>query len=421
MDRLNLFPQGAPPSDLLFQILKVLMPEKEAGLVSLLPIRPFTAEKAAKAWGLGILEARKVLDALADRAILVDFERDGRTFYVLPPPMAGFFEFSLMRVRSDIDQKALSELFYQYLNVEEDFIKALFAGGETLLGRPFVHEPALPRDDSVHVLAWERASEIIRQAESRAVGLCYCRHKMAHLGKACDAPLGVCMTFGTGASALVRHGFAREASAGECLDLLEQAYGHNLVQLGENVRESPSFICSCCRCCCEGLLAMRRFPGVVPVATTSFIPVVSGEGCGGCGKCAAVCPMGAIEAVASVGPGKKPGRKAVLDEGRCLGCGLCARACPKGNIRLVSRRSRVITPVNGAHRMVLMAIERGTLQNLIFDNQVLWSHRALAGVLGVILGLSPVKRALAHRQVKSRYLEALAKLAQPSPPVGRPA
>jgi hypothetical protein len=55
----------------------------------------------------------------------------------------------------------------------------------------------------------------------------------------------------------------------------------------------------------------------------------------------------------------------------------------------------------------MMAIERGTLQDLIFDNRVLRSHRALAAVLGVILRLPPVKQALASRQVKSRYLEAL--------------
>jgi hypothetical protein len=55
----------------------------------------------------------------------------------------------------------------------------------------------------------------------------------------------------------------------------------------------------------------------------------------------------------------------------------------------------------------MMAIERGTLQNLIFDNHVLWSHRALAGVLGVILKLPPLKQVLANRQIKSRYLEAL--------------
>ena len=61
----------------------------------------------------------------------MDIERDGDYWYVLPPPMAGFFEFSMMRVRNDIDQRILSELFYQYLNVEEDFIRNLFTRGET--------------------------------------------------------------------------------------------------------------------------------------------------------------------------------------------------------------------------------------------------------------------------------------------------
>jgi hypothetical protein len=67
----------------------------------------------------------------------------------------------------------------------------------------------------------------------------------------------------------------------------------------------------------------------------------------------------------------------------------------------------VITPLDSTHRIVMMAIERGKLQDLIFDNRVLWSHRALAGVLGVILHIPPVKQALASRQVKSRYLESL--------------
>ena len=70
-----------------------------------------------------------MLDKLASRARSLDTEQNGDTRYVLPPPMAGFFEFSLMRVRGDVDQKALAELFYQYLNVEEDFIKALFTQG----------------------------------------------------------------------------------------------------------------------------------------------------------------------------------------------------------------------------------------------------------------------------------------------------
>jgi len=63
--------------------------------------------------------------------------------------------------------------------------------------------------------------------------------------------------------------------------------------------------------------------------------------------------------------------------------------------------------MNGVHKVVIMAIERGKLQNLIFDNHVLWNHRALASVLGVILKLPPIKQILASKQVKSRYLERL--------------
>lgn len=36
--------------------------------------------------------------------------------------MGGFIEFALMRTRGDIDQKYLSGLYYQYMNVEEDKI-----------------------------------------------------------------------------------------------------------------------------------------------------------------------------------------------------------------------------------------------------------------------------------------------------------
>jgi hypothetical protein len=57
----------------------------------------------------------------------------------------------------------------------------------------------------------------------------------------------------------------------------------------------------------------------------------------------------------------------------------------------------------------MMAIERGDFQNLLFDQRVLWNHRALAAVLGVILRLPPVKQVMASRQVKSNYLEVLIK------------
>jgi len=91
----------------------------------------------------------------------------------------------------------------------------------------------------------------------------------------------------------------------------------------------------------------------------------------------------------------------------CLGCGVCVRHCPEHGIRLTERAERVVTPLNSAHKAVVMAIERGQLQNLLVDNQALWNHRAMAAVLGVILKLPPLKQAMASRQMKSRYLERL--------------
>lgn len=407
--RINKFPQGAPPTKLLFRILELLVSEKEAKLISLLPIKPFDVKKASRFWKLNYMETRKILDQLADRAILVDMQRNGDTFYALPPPMAGFFEFSLMRVRQDIDQKILSELFYQYMNVEEDFITDLFGPGKTKLGRTFVHEPVLSSVNALHVLDYERASEVIETASAMAVGTCYCRHKMHHMNRACDAPLDICMTFNTSGASLIKHNIARKVDKKEGLDLLQQAYDRNLVQFGENVRENVNFICNCCACCCEAMIAARKLAIMHPVHTTNFIPKINETTCNGCGKCVDICPVVAMSLVSANDPNRPKHKKAQLNVETCLGCGLCVKICNKNSLHLKSREKRVITPLNGTHRAVVMAIERGKLQNLIFDNQVLWSHRALAAVLGVILKLPPVKQMLANTQVKSKYLEKLIK------------
>lgn len=405
VERLNRFPQGAPPSEVLYKILEMLFSEKEAELVALLPIKPFTARKAAEVWQMAQPEAQKVLDRLAGRAILMDIEDlSGQQIYVLPPPMAGFFEFSMMRLRGDINQKVLAELFYQYMNVEEEFIKALFTQGETQLGRVFVQEAALSAENALHVLDYERASEIISTASHRAIGVCYCRHKMEHLDRACEASMDICMTFNNTAASLIKHGFAREVDTVEGLDLLQQAQAEKLVQFGENIQQNVNFICNCCGCCCEAMIAARRFGFMNPVHTTNFLPHIDTDQCNGCGKCVNVCPVEAMTLVSANNPHRPKLRKAWLNEDICLGCGVCIGTCATGALSLQERPVRVITPVDSTHKAVIMAIERGKLPDLIFDNHALASHRAMAAILGVILKLPPIKQAMASEQMKSRYL-----------------
>lgn len=406
-ERINWFTQGAPPSDTLYKILQVLYTEKEAKWAALLPVRPFTLKRAAKIWGTTEAKAEKLLDHLCGKALLVDSEYHGERQFVMPPPMAGFIEFALMRTRGDIDQKYLSELYYQYMNVEEDFVKNLFFATETRLGRVYVQEPVLTNDKTNHILDYERAAHIIEEAEYIGLGTCYCRHKMYHAGHPCEinAPWDVCLTFDNVARSLNEHGeYARLISKEEAKEVLQLSYESNLVQIGENVREHPAFICNCCGCCCEALQAARRFSPMQPVATTNYIPEISLDTCISCGKCAKVCPILAIHMEdAGNGNTKKP----ELDTEICLGCGVCARNCPTKSITLKRRPIQVITPVNSTHRFVLQAIEKGTLQNLVFDNQAFGNHRAMAAVFGTILKLPPLKQALASKQFKSIYLDKL--------------
>ena len=215
------------------------------------------------------------------------------------------------------------------------------------------------------------------------------------------------MTFHGTADSLIRHGYARRVDKVEGRDLLQQAYDLNLVQFGDNVREGAAFICNCCGCCCEALVGLRKYGAEMPIHSSSYQPRLVAEVCNGCGKCVNICPVEAMTLVSANDPHKPNKRRAKLDEDVCLGCGVCVRVCPTKGILLEARPERIITPLNSTHRFVVMALERGNLQDLIFDNKALFSHRMMGAIFGVILRLPPVKQAMATQQVKSRYLEML--------------
>ena len=80
----------------------------------MLPVRPFTIKRAARIWNTSEAKTEKMLDHLCEKALLVDSEHNGVRKFV-------------------IDQKYLSELYYQYMNVEEDSVKDLFYATETKL------------------------------------------------------------------------------------------------------------------------------------------------------------------------------------------------------------------------------------------------------------------------------------------------
>lgn len=396
IDRYNRFPQGAPEADSLYEILQVMFTESEASLVSLLPIKPFTVKSASKIWKKTEAETSVILNNLAEKALLLDMCSNGEQHFVVPPPMIGFFEFALMRTGGHFDQKLLSELFHQYLETEEDFMRQLLAL-KTPVGRVLVNENAVKEEDEVYVLDYERATSIIDEADSIGVSRCYCRHKAEHLGEACDAPQEVCLSINDLSHSLSKHGYAQLISKERAYEILQTSYDHNLIQFAENVKDNVGFICNCCACCCMALKGAKKMGVPQAISSSNFIAEMN-DNCKNCKQCIPVCPVGCF----TLEDGKVN-----LNDGLCLGCGVCQRVCKFDALSMEKRDKRVFTPVNTVHKLVLEAIETDTLQHLIFDNHAMASHRFMAAFTGAFLKLPPIKQVLVSEKFQSKYLMKL--------------
>ena len=94
------------------------------------------------------------------------------------------------------------------------------------------------------------------------------------------------------------------------------------------------FIGAICNCNLEsGCMAMRLTSGYsAPLMWRGeWVAQLSQESCTACGKCARVCPFGALS--------RNGDRRVVLDEQKCWGCGICRSACGFDALALADRRA----------------------------------------------------------------------------------
>jgi len=396
------------------EILEILCTPEEAALAARMPFLPATLAELSRRFGMlpGNLEAR--LGALCDKGLVFDIVHPdtGEVKYVLAPPIVGFFEFSMMRAHDGIPKKRMAEALDAYTRGDDTFARELF-GHETMVGRTLARESAF-EDDLPEVLSWERASALIAESRQRAVSLCYCRHKAEHLGARCAVPMDNCLSLNSGADFVIRHGFGRALGPSEALDILAQARAGGLVQIADNVQRRPSYICNCCACCCEQLRAVveLELPAVVP---SGFVPSHAAETCKGCSRCARACPVLAITMTAQRERTRRKNElRPILNPARCIGCGVCVDACPQHALGLTRRAVQPEVPAGTVERAVRMALERGRL-GYLFDRGAGLGSGTLQRLLAGLTSLPAVQRALASKQLRSRFVRrALARAHDPT-------
>jgi Pyruvate/2-oxoacid:ferredoxin oxidoreductase delta subunit len=397
--RMDRFSPGIHDSESLYEILKILFTEEEAKICSVMPLTGFTIPQIANIWKKSEEEALEIVNELADKNLTYDFNRNGSHYYALAVPVLGFFEFSLMRTDGKFDRKILSELFYQYINKEEEGVKQFFSV-ETPLSRTFVYEDELDNITS-EVLPYEKASHLIDSATCITVGTCFCRHKMDHMGKACNAPQDVCLTFNDMARYAADHKIAREIRKEEAHEILNMCIEHGLVQIGENLKEKIAIICNCCGCCCDLLLGYKRFNFHHAINPSNYVAEIKNDICNECGVCQKRCPVNAI---------LKRHHKLYADENTCLGCGVCSSFCPTKACRMTNRSYKPYVPEKFYEGIILRAADQRKLGNLLFDDQISKIHIVLRNIFNVLLGLPGIRNLLLNKKLLPSIMNAFMKI-----------
>jgi electron transport complex protein RnfB len=316
---------GPPICDELIALVEHVYTEEEASLVQHLKALPGkTAAAVAAAAHRPVEEVRPILERLAlEKFVLLSSGTGDKKRYHLMPLMPGAFEIVLVRTSLDtltdwhrrfaelIEALYETGYFVDYAEHPSSTIRYLPVG-QTIEAHPM----ALPSD---------RLEEILDRYKMFAVGLCQCRMSREIVGRGCGRPMENCVGFGDAAEFLIRNGKMRQVEKREVLEIKAEAEAAGLatwmfeMDLGKS---SSGASCSCCGCCCGALRMISEFSAPGMIAPPHFMPKLDLAKCIYCGRCARVCPVGAM--VVDV-----KGKSHQHLSQRCIGCGLCAVACDK--------------------------------------------------------------------------------------------
>ncbi len=322
-DALDRLPNGFPrtPGGTEIQILRKIFSPDEASLAACLSGRMEPTSEIASRLGMPEDEARTRLVQMARRGLAWFDKKEAGGRFRLAPFIVGIYEAQFGSLDDD-----LARLVEEYLA----------GGGAAGIMRP---QPALHRVVPAHgavraewILPYDDVRAILGSAKVFSVRGCICRVQQERLGRRCDYPMDMCLSF-SGVERPPREG---DISREEALGILERSEEVGLVHTVSNVIEGVGYVCNCCGCCCGLLRGITDWGISNSVAYAAYYAEVDPELCAACGMCEARCQVHAITTDGGV---------SIVDRPRCIGCGLCVTGCTTGAATLRRRpEAEIVRP-----------------------------------------------------------------------------
>lgn len=335
-ERLDELPVGYPPTEsgVEIRILKQLFTPEEAKIASMLKFswKDFEPLESiynrVKTLGYSIEELDTKLENMAKKgAILALKEGDVKT-YGLAQFIVGIFEFQVNKLT-----KQLVEDIHQYL--DEAFIMDM---GKIPISQLRTIPVGITLEDELGVTNYDDVKKIIENTDGPFTIInCVCRQARDLLDDPCKntSRREVCMAFGHPAKAYIDIGWSRQISKEEAIKYLQKNQEEGMIfQVGN--AQKPDFICSCCSCCCEGLVRLKSFPNPADLTTSNYYAEIDADLCTGCQTCIERCQMDAISFENDISS---------IIRKRCIGCGNCVVTCPSEAITLQKKDKLNVPPM----------------------------------------------------------------------------
>lgn len=345
-ERLNSYSFGFPATESGVEItlLKKLFTENDADFFLNLSQKLEPVDDIAARINLSADETKNRLENLTAKGLIFRQESKGKIRYGAIPFMHGIVEFQIRKI-----DKELSSLLEQYFN--EGFNKNIADNADLFLRVIPVQKYI---DIEHHIASYNDVSSILDKVDVIAVTDCFCRKQKKLMGAGCSRPEETCFMFGSMAEYYIDNKLGRRVDKDEALKIVAKAQKSGLVTQPAT-SQNPSGMCNCCGDCCAILGAIKKYPNPAEIVFTNHFSSIDQKNCTGCGACADICPMEAIEMNSS--------DRAEVNLARCIGCGLCLTACNFEAVKLneKSEGSRKSVPENTRDQMMQMAQKRGLI------------------------------------------------------------